>query len=292
MTVHLKNIVVWLFALAAVLVQSCDKIDNPVIEVIPTIDTTEIDVPEFLPMTSAIPRVLVEDFTAHQCGNCPPAGIQLSTLVNAHPDSVVPLAIHAGNLAATNKAFPIDWTCQEGDVFWGDLSLQLNPIGRVNRVNTEFGQELLPNQWAVWVNEELNRTAAAGIQMIIDADAPENELVIHAHVTWLSEVIGQVSLALLVAENHTSGPQLWYQSADPPGPGLVEDFDHNHVLRGSITGAYGLVIANNPTAGDTHQVGYNYTWNDNWAMENAEIVAVLTDDQGTIIQTAALPILP
>ena len=77
----------------------------------------------------------------------------------------------------------------------------------------------------------------------------------------------------------------------PPGPGLVEDYDHKHVLRGSVTGAYGLAIAENPVAGDTHQVGYTYTWNDAWDMGNSEIIVVLTDDNGTVIQTG-MPILP
>lgn len=292
MTATFRHTLLGVIALGAAFLHSCDKLDNPVIEVVQTIDTTDVEVPEFSPLTSAVPRVLVEDFTAHQCGNCPPAGLELVSLMDAHPDSIVPLAIHAGNLAVTNADFPIDWTCEEGDEFWGNVTLQLNPIGRVNRVNTAFGQEILPNFWADEVADQLTRTPNAGIQMVIDADENAGDLVVHAHVTWLADVAGQPKLSLLVAENHVVGPQLWYASANPPGPGLVEDYDHKHVLRGSVTGAYGLAIAENPVAGDTHQVGYTYTWNDAWDMGNSEIIAVLTDDIGTVIQTMALPILP
>ncbi len=292
MTATFRITLLTTLALGAAFIQSCDKFENPVLEVVQTIDTTETEIPEFTPLTNAVPRVFIEDFTAHQCGNCPPAAIELAALMDAHPDSIVPLAIHAGNLAVTNADFPIDWTTDEGDEFWGDLLLQLNPIGRVNRVNTAFGQELLPNQWAEWVEDQLARTPSAGVQMEIDADAATGEVVVHAHVTWLDNVAGPVQLALLVAENHVIGPQLWYASADPPGPGLVEDYDHKHVLRGSLTGAYGLTIAENPVAGSTHQVGYAYTWNDAWDMDNSEIIAVLSDETGTVIQSLSLPVLP
>ena len=170
MTATFRHTLLGVIALGAAFLHSCDKLDNPVIEVVQTIDTTDVEVPEFSPLTSAVPRVLVEDFTAHQCGNCPPAGLELVSLMDAHPDSIVPLAIHAGNLAVTNADFPIDWTCEEGDEFWGNVTLQLNPIGRVNRVNTAFGQEILPNFWADEVADQLTRTPNAGIQMVIDAD--------------------------------------------------------------------------------------------------------------------------
>ena len=185
MTGTFRHTLLGVIALGAAFLHSCDKLDNPVIEVVQTIDTTDIEVPEFSPLTSAVPRVLIEDFTAHQCGNCPPAGLELASLMDAHPDSIVPLAIHAGNLAVTNADFPIDWTCEEGDEFWGNVTLQLNPIGRVNRVNTEFGQEILPNFWADEVANQLMRTPSAGIQMVVDADENAGDLVVHAHVTWL-----------------------------------------------------------------------------------------------------------
>ena len=45
---------------------------------------------------------------------------------------VIPLGIHAGDLANTNDNYPTDWTCEESVVFWNDLAFQVNPVGRVN----------------------------------------------------------------------------------------------------------------------------------------------------------------
>ena len=84
--------------LGAALFQSCDKLDDPVIGVVPDCDTSQMVMPQFAPLQSDVQRILIEDFTAHQCGNCPPAGLQLAALVASHPDNIVPLAIHAGGL--------------------------------------------------------------------------------------------------------------------------------------------------------------------------------------------------
>ena len=89
MTGTFRHTLLGVIALGAAFLHSCDKLDNPVIEVVQTIDTTDIEVPEFSPLTSAVPRVLIEDFTAHQCVNCPPAGLELASLMDAHPDSIV-----------------------------------------------------------------------------------------------------------------------------------------------------------------------------------------------------------
>lgn len=274
-------------ALMGLSMTSCDTLDDPVIGVIAPCDASEA--PAFEPLESDIQRILVEDFTAHQCGNCPPAAVKAAELLAEHPDHIVPLAIHAGELASTNVDYPIDWTCDEGDVFWEDLEFQLNPIGRVNRLSDETNI-LVVDQWDAAVDALLDASPAAGLQMAVDQNPSTGELAIHVHTTWFEAVEGPVRLGLLVAENHVVGPQLWYPTVDPPGPGLVEDYDHEHVLRGSVTGAKGLVVAENPEAGDAHQECYTYAWNDAWDVTQSDLIAVLTSDNGSVIQTLAIHI--
>lgn len=273
--------------ICGVVLLSCDKVEHPVIEVIPACDF--VDVPEFVPMDSDVRRVLIEDFTAHQCGNCPPAGIKLSDLVDANPDVIVPLAIHAGNLAGTNDEFPIDWTCNEGDLFWADLEFPQNPIGRVNRWPSE-STSLLPSQWDAQIDSVINQPAPAGLQVVAEYDEESNALVVHTHITWFEQQTGEVKLALLIAENDIVAPQLWYPNVDPPGPGFVEDYEHKHVLRGSVTGAKGLVIEDNPEAGATQQVCYSIDWNDSWNVNSCDVIAVVTGENGSVLQSLAVPI--
>ena len=276
--------------LGAALLESCDKLDDPVIGIVPDCDTSGMVMPQFEALQSDVQRILIEDFTAHQCGNCPPAGLQLADLVASHPDNIVPLAVHAGGLAGTNDEYPTDWTTPEGDAFWADLEFQLNPIGRVNRLQTE-STALLPSQWEETLSPLLSQTPSAGLQMVVDRDETTNDLVLHTHVTWFEGVSGPVKLSLLIAENHIIAPQLWYPNVDPPGPGFVEDFEHEHVLRGSVTGAKGLVVADSPTTGDTQMLTYCYEWNDAWDVNASDVIAVLTNESGSVIQTLAVHIV-
>ena len=103
--IHLK---IWTFAACVALVASCDVIDDPVLDIIQPCDSD--NGPVFEPLGSDIQKVLLEDFTAHQCGNCPPAAELAHDLAVEHPGVVIPLGIHAGDLANTNDNYPTDWT--------------------------------------------------------------------------------------------------------------------------------------------------------------------------------------
>ena len=269
---------------------SCDKLDDPVIDVIP-VQNPNLVTPEFDPLDTDIQRVLVEDFTAHQCGNCPPAAVKIDDWVQAHGEAIVPLAVHAGGLAATSEDFPMDWTCEEGDAFWGDLSFQGNPLGRINRLPNE-NEGLFLSQWDATLEPLLGAMPSAGLQSVVDFIAEDQELVVHTHVTWFQDIEGPVRLALLIAESDIIAPQSWYDTVDPPGPGVVSDYNHKHLLRGSVTGAKGLVVAEDAAAGDETVVTYAFNWNNNWVADNAEVLAVLTNSNGHVIQVLSSPINP
>lgn len=250
---------------------TCDRIDDPVEGIIETIDET-YDIPALEPLDMDVQRVLIEDFTGHQCGNCPDANLVLNALKDAHPDAIIPMAIHAGSLALTSEEYPTDWTSGEGNEYWNDLDIPVNPIGRVNRTDNE-GTSLLPDQWEEALAPMLDATPVVGMQMAVDGDFDPTKLFVHVHATWLADFEGEAKLAVLILENDLVGPQLWYGNS----PEYVEEYAHAHVLRGSITGAKGEVAATNPGAGDAAQFDYALTWNDDWIQANVEVVAVLTD---------------
>lgn len=281
--------IVLALTLAMGLFAACDHYDNPVIAIIPPCDDSEA--PAFEALTSDVQRVLVEDFTAHQCGACPPAGLELKQLVEDHPGQVLPLAIHAGQLASTNAQFPIDWTTEEGDQFWDDTGSNLNPVGRVNRMPGE-GTFLGVSEWGGAVEDLVGNAPAAGLQLEVVYDDNSLQTTAHVHVTWFEAIGHPVRLSLLVAENDLVAPQLWYPTANPPGPGLIEDYNHEHVLRGSMTGAKGLVLAESANAGDTHQRCYTFQWNPEWAAESSELIAVLTGSDGIVLQAMSMPVSP
>ena len=270
------------------LLGGCDVIEDPVIPL--TINYRgEAAPPSFDPMPTGDQHVLLEDFTAHQCGNCPPAGALAEQISQASDGRVHLLAVHAGSLAAVSDApFDTDWTNPEANIYWQQLAFQVNPIGRVNRRGGP-AEIASPNNWTALVNNELALTPSAHLQGVVIPDPTVNDDVhIHAHVTFANALSGEIRLALLVSESHLMAAQLNYQS----DPEVIEDFEHNHMLRGSLSGADGLVIATDPSAGSTIQLNYTLIWEPEWAMENSHILAVLTNANGEVVNCLELPWTP
>lgn len=284
---HPKLKAAWALFIGATLF-SCDTYEDPILGVIEPCDATEV--PEFEPLNSAVQGILIEDFTAHQCGNCPPAGLILKGLAEEHPGQLIPLAVHAGDLASTNEEYPPDWTTAEGSVYWFDMNANSYPIGRVNRLESELDY-YPPDFWSDLVDGLLDASPQAGIQMVVDHEEGSGKTGVHVHITWFEGLAGAVRLGLLISENHLVGPQLWYPNVDPPGPGYIDEFEHEHMLRGSVTGAKGFVVSQDPETGETQQECYAFTMNPEWNASNCDLVAVLTADNGRVIQTLAVPIV-
>lgn len=277
-----------LAAIGALLLGGCDVLDDPVIPL--TINYRgDAAPPSFDAMSTGPQHVLLEDFTAHQCGNCPPAGALAEQIAEDNDGLVHLLAIHAGSLAAVSSApFDTDWTNAEANAYWDQLAAQVNPIGRINR---RGGPEEIasPNNWPALVEAELALTPDAHLQgAVIPDPTVSGDVHLHTHITFANAVPGDVRLALLINENHLIAAQLDYQS----DPQVIEDFEHNHLLRGSLSGADGLVVASDPTAGSTVQFDYTLVWNDEWVLDNSHVLAVLTNANGEVLNCLDLPFTP
>lgn len=272
--------------LFAIALQSCDQIDDPII---PVTTAYQADLygpaPDFTPI-AAEQHVLIEDFTAHQCGNCPAAAIIADNILASHPDHVAVMAIHAGSLAATDDDhFDTDWTTEEGNVFWDQLSFQANPLGRINRVGGP-GNFFAPAQWEEQVTNLLDADAAAlGLEVVTEWVPEADHLNIHVHGSFVDAVSGPISLAVLILESGIIDYQLDYAS----DPEVVEDYEFNHVLRGSVTGALGLgfgEVAAGAEAGDEAVSSFTYTWPAAWDINNAIVLAVVSDADGVVLNVA------
>ncbi len=277
-----------LLVVAAVSLNRCDVIEDPVL---PQPAGYRVDLygdpPVFDAVSTTVQRVLIEDFTAHQCGNCPDAAIIAEGLANAD-DRVAVMAIHAGNLTLTDDDhFDTDWTTEEGDVFWDQLEFQANPIGRINRLPNP-GNFFAPAQWA----DETDAALTMAPVLHLDGEAefvPGNDhLNVHVYGQAFAETSSPVNLAVLVLESHIIDYQLNYSAAGDP---VVPDYEFNHVLRGSLNGAMGLGfgdLGDGMQEGETAVSSFTYSWPDAWAIENATILAVATDGNGAVLNVLEL----
>ena len=105
---------------------ACDYIDEPYTEGSETTDPTD----------TVKRKILLEDFTGHQCPNCPAAAVIAHQLQELYPEQVVLVTVHAGIFAQMiSPNYLIDFTCAEGNAlnsFFG-VSAVGNPNGLINR---------------------------------------------------------------------------------------------------------------------------------------------------------------
>jgi hypothetical protein len=237
--------------------------------------------PVFQLATTLGKNVLVEDFTAHQCGNCPPAAEIAEGLAVSNPDRIFPLAIHAGNLAITNDAYPIDWTNEDSNIYWGQLDFQANPLGRINRKGGS-GNFFAPAEWTSEVASELISETPLQLQIktFWHPNIGDGHLNIHVNGQFTSgDLAGECRLAILFTESQLIGDQLYYGN----DPEHITDYQFDHVLRGSVTGAEGLVVIADAAVGDDFQSDYTFNWNPEWIFENSSILVVASNENGEVV---------
>jgi thiol-disulfide isomerase/thioredoxin len=261
---------------------ACDVLEDPIV---PFSGGYNLELygnpPVFQMATTSGKNVLVEDFTAHQCGNCPPAAEIAEGLAESNPDRVFPLAIHAGNLAITNNDYPIDWTNEDGDIYWAQLDFQANPLGRINRQGGT-GNFFSPAEWSEEVTSELASETPLQLQVktFWHPSAGNGQLNIHVNGQFTSgDLGGECRLAILFTESSLIGDQLYYGE----DPEHVTDYQFNHLLRGSVTGAEGLVVTVDALEGEEFQSDYTFNWNPEWIFENTSVVVIASSENGEVV---------
>mgnify|MGYP001200712095 CR=1 FL=1 len=263
---------------------SCDKLEEPYVPFDGGYNTELYgDPPVFTVPETTEKNVLVEDFTAHQCGNCPDAAVLAEELMENNPGRVCPVAIHAGTLAATNDEYPTDWTTEEGDVFWAQINGFLNPVGRVNRYDTP-SDYYSPTEWADLVLTEMQTETTVELQMQVEWKPEYGHVNIHVHGHYFSDQVGgEHKLSILILESHIISDQLYYIDGNPNDAVHIYDYEFNHILRGSVTGALGLPVITDPVDGDHFQSDFSYLWNNDWVVENSQVIAIVSDENGYVL---------
>lgn len=279
-----------LLAIIAFCFVACDKIDNPVL---PPPDGYRSDLygeaPAFNPITSPVQNVLLEDFTGHDCGNCPTAHQIAYGILNNHPDRLSMVAIHAGTLGKPKPPnYPANWTTPAGDFFFDtQVGIDEMPRGRINR-KPNASTVLSPGLWSNRTNQALADEPTVVVQIKANYHADAGHLNVHVNHQWFANHTGDYRLVILITENKIMAPQLWYGNV----PEYVALYEHNHMLRGTVTGATGLRAASNPTNGLNQTMSYTMNWNSAWIPENCELIAYITEgENGRVLNSTRVNVI-
>ncbi len=228
---------------------SCDEVTNPYPpkKTVALSDTAKIDSIEAARGLLNLPpvrKVLLEDYTGHQCGNCPRAAEVAKTLSAQHQTNLVVLAVHVGFFAETKPGdFSYDFTTPPGNAlntYFGVDNFGL-PQGMVNRIIPTGATSPVITQtaWSTFVSAELNKQPQAQISITPLYKKADRSLQGKVSIKWNQALTGNHKLCVFLVEDSIVKPQKDYSL---PSPGVIPAYVHRHVLRDAITDVWGVSL--------------------------------------------------
>ncbi|MCC6599703.1 MAG: Omp28-related outer membrane protein [Crocinitomicaceae bacterium] len=270
-------------------INSCDRLENPVI----TLDNQYLEgvygpVPNFQVLNQPQKNVLVEEFTGHLCGFCPPANLALKEMDDQLGSRLVVVGIHAGTLASvSNPPFQADYNTSVGDEYWAQLEGGFNPCARIDRQGGP-SNFFIDNQWEAIIESRLNTSPVVAMQLIADYVETDKVLNVHVHSQFLKNLSGIYHLIVLLTESHIISPQIWYGN----DPEVVTDFEHDCILRAGITDAMGIPLITDPLLNDQPVKSFSFPMNESWLPNNCSVAAFIVNaSSGEIVNAVESPIL-
>ncbi|MES2557023.1 MAG: Omp28-related outer membrane protein [Bacteroidota bacterium] len=311
----MKRILVASVLLIGVLIAgSCDKVDNPY----PHITSTTLDWslypggdstayvtaglwPTFTDNTNTLRNVVIEDFTGHQCVNCPDQTANMEQLIATNPSRIYGVAIHSGPIGITgfqvvNALFPNQLYCDEGldiGIFFGSIpgsNFLGNPKFCVNRVKAS--DQFMSAAGSAIANKTsncLSSTLQVNIQATSNYFASTRGLFLHTEVDKLDQSItSDLGIVVYVIEDSLIGPQIVDTDEDPDGgagpngtdpDGTHNTYIHREIMRGCIDGrAFGRTLTDDYLgSNDKYYVNYSYKIPDELEPENMHLVIYVYD---------------
>lgn len=282
----IKKIVVLTIVIGTLLLVGCDRIEGPYL-ITDQDETSYVEFPA-LDVSTVYRKVLIEEFTGHRCQNCPTGHQKLEELHERFGDTLVPVGIHYGSLAAPNavEGYPYDFRTEIGTAIGQDFAIDGIPTAIINRGYAAGGYS--PVRWQSKIEAVDRSTPLAAIQLINEYDAASSILTANAKVTMLVDCPNPLRLALYLVEDGIVKPQL-------NGTEYIADYVHNHVLRAGFNGIYGKLLNGDGIL----KVGTGYTYakklnfkDSDWNPANCSVVAVLYDrTAGEVLQVEVMKVM-
>lgn len=218
-----------------------------------------------------IRKVLLEEFTGHQCPWCPEGSQTAADLQTFYGDRLVLVKIHAGYFARVSDGmFSYDFTNPAGDALYDFFGVQTNPIGLINRKSFE-GSLLHPHgAWGDAISQIIDLEPEFHIN--IELEYEDGTVDVHIDVESLISCNNSYYVSAFLIEDGIISPQ---RTNNPNYPsGIIEDYEHTNVLRKAINGVWGELM-NDDTISPQDRFSHHLhvQLDDHWVPENLSVIA-------------------
>ena len=266
--------IISLFALFMLLfVMACDKINGPYndVEVAPPDTNTQV----------RLRKVLIEDFTGHKCPNCPRAAEAIKALQLLRPGRIISIGEHVTSQFAApgSGIYNIDFRTPVGnsnDSLFKVSALEL-PSGMVNRLLVNGERRIEYTKWGQYADSLLNLPALAYITIDNAYDNVNRTVSCTLKSDFLSDTLtGTYKLVVYLVEDSIVHAQ---KDNLIPSPSNDSNYVHQHVLRTSINGTFGVVLNSGPVnSTSTFTKNYTKVLSANWKEKHCKVIAFIYND--------------
>jgi hypothetical protein len=184
--------------------------------------------------TSQQKIVLIEEFTAVKCPNCPKGRVIVDNLQQSDSGRIEVVEIHSGDLAVPYNTTDPDFRTTDGDL----LSDYLGPVPF--QPSASIDRKIFPGQsdrlldrsfWTQYANQELDSVNKVTITLKKDYNETTRELKVTVTLYFRETVTDVVNASLMITESGIVAPQL-------DGTVVIDDYVHTNVFRGMVNMPY------------------------------------------------------
>ncbi len=215
-------------------------------------------------------NVIIEEFTGVRCPNCPDGAAEIENLKARFGDNLIPVSIHSsGSFAFPLPESKYDFRTDAGDQLLEFLGQPLGyPSAVVNRIAPSNAGRLQQGQaiWAGLIEEILKEPPSLAINLIQTYDSTSRNLMLDVSMLLNKAINESLFLSVMLLENGVVDAQLDFD-------GLVEDYEHNHILRFMLTPFDGKLLGERFAIGTFIEQSFSFRVPEEWIAINCELVA-------------------
>ncbi len=257
---------------------SCDKVEAPYMK-------------EHAPVVKGdtVRKLLFEDFTGHECVNCPTAHKTIEDLQKVYGDRIVVMAEHVGFFARPKAApYNYDFRTAAGDAIATTFSAISAPLpkGMVNRKKQNGGYLLDRAAFGTAVSlvlDSLPKRPDIYIELNPSYNSVDSSINVEVKMTVLSNLpAAKYKVSVMLTESDIIQAQKNNNAAVGSVPEIL-NYNHKHVLRGAINTIWGEEFADGSLSkGQRFTKTYSsYKIAKDWKPANLSIVAFVYYANGT-----------
>lgn len=222
--------------------------------------------------------LVLEDYTGTWCGYCPGV-LEAMDKVAAETEYVSIVALHK-----TSYSFPDPMHFDQLPILENAYDVTGYPSARLNRAEKWISP--FPHAQAmVYPGQETNES----IQ--IESRISDNQLYIDVDLIFAQATTGTEKIVVYVTEDGILSDQINYYNEDPESPyyqagNPIPDFEHNNVLRESLTHVLGDAVGS-LAAFEKGRKSYNLELSNDYNKNNLRVVVMLVNQDNEAINSRA-----